>query len=66
MIHLRYSCSERFITSTNPLVQGAWDVRGLCLLLYKWHSVMMSLFINSVPISVTRISGKPNFAIQCS
>ena len=23
MIHLRYSCSERFISSTKPFVQGA-------------------------------------------
>ena len=23
MIHLRYSCNERFIPSTNPFVQGA-------------------------------------------
>ena len=36
------------------------------VLLYKWHSLVISLFINSVPLSVTRISGKPNFAIQCS
>ena len=39
---------------------------GLCLMLYKWYSVMISLFLNSVPLSVTRISGNQNFAIQCS
>ena len=66
MIHLRYSCSERFIPSTKPFVQGAGDVRGLCLMLYKWHSVMISLFMNSVPLSVTKILGNPNLAIQCS
>ena len=66
MIHLRYACNEGFIPSTNPFVQGACDVRGLCLILYQWHSVMISLFINSGPLSVTSISGSPNLAIQCS
>ena len=64
MIHLRYFCNERFIPSTNPLVQGTLDVRGLCLMIYRWHDVIISLFMNSVPLSVTRISGNPNFAIS--
>ena len=66
MIHLRYSCSERFILSSKPLVHGALDVRGFCLMLYRWHNVMISLFLNIVPLSVTMISGNPNFAFQCS
>ena len=66
MIHLRNSCNKRFMPSTSPLVQGTQDVRGLCLKSIKWHSVMISVFINSVPLSVTSISGKSNFAIQCS
>ena len=27
-------------------------------MLYKWHSVIISVLINSVPLSVTRISRK--------
>ena len=41
-------------------------VVGSCLMLYKWHNVMISSFINSVPLSATNISGNPNLAIQCS
>ena len=66
MTYRRFSCKERFMQSTSPLVQSAFNVRGLCLILYKWHSVIISLFMNSVPLSVKRISGNPNFAIQCS
>ena len=33
---------------------------------YRWHNVMISLLMNSVPLSVTSISGSPNLAIQCS
>ena len=64
MIHLRYSFSERFIPLTKPLVQGAWYVRCLCLILYRWHNVIIFL-MNSVPLSVTRFSGNPIFAMQC-
>ena len=49
--------------STSPFILVACDVRGLYFTLY---SVMISLFINSVPLSVTRISGNSNFAIQRS
>ena len=64
MINLMYSCNERFIPSADLFVQGAGDVRGLCLILSKWHSVMISLFTNSVPLSVSSIAGSPNLATQ--
>ena len=30
-----------------------------------WHKVIISLLMNSVPVSAIRISGSPNFASQC-
>ena len=66
MIHLRYSTKVNWGTSTKPLFHGAWDDRGLCLMFYRWHNVMIPLFMDSVPLTVTKISGNPNFAIQCS
>ena len=50
-------CWERFMLSTCAFDYGAF---GTCL------SFMLSLFINSVPLSVTRVSDKPSFYTQCS
>ena len=41
------------------------DVLGFCFITKKSHNVKNSLLMNSVPLSVTRISGSPNFAFQC-
>ena len=42
-----------------------WVFFILVTLECRWHNVIISILMKSVPLSVTRISGNLNFAIQC-
>ena len=65
-IHGMFCNNERFMPSTSPFVNEACEFIGFSFKLKGWQKVIVPLFINSVPLSVTKNSGKPNFAIQCS
>ena len=56
----RYSPRYRFVSSMRPLVHGACVVRGLWRMSYIWQKWVISVFIYSVPLSVTIFSGIPN------
>ena len=62
--HPEYSFKMQFDPSTpNAVFRGECGVLGLCLIMCKWHTVVISLFINSVSLSNTRISGNGNLDI---
>ena len=66
IINHKSSCYNRLKPSNKPLLHGAsCENCGLCFIYFNWHKVMTSLFINYVPLAVSRISGIPFFPIQC-
>ena len=56
----------RLLFLTSSLDHGAYGVRALKCTLYVRQKCVNSPLIYSFPLSVTRISGIPNFAIQRS
>ena len=38
---LKYSCSEQFMPSNSRFFHGPCEVLVLCLIIYKWHKVLI-------------------------